>query len=475
MMQQYDVIVVGGGGAGMCAAMEVEKAGQRCLLLEADSKLGGATALSTGIFYAAGTQHQRDMGIIDTPDDMFAFIMTLSQGAIRPDLLRITCDRGADNLAFLMDLGVRVPPGYVFGGGRDRVARGHSCNNDGVGIGAILREHVLQRDIEVRLNSRVSRLLVEGRRVVGVAVGDEEYRARSVVITTGGFGNNRDLVKRLWPDMAQHGEHVWCVSGELPFNLRDGLLLAEELGARVIGSGGMPVPTAGFQRSVEGAAAIAPWTIVVNLDGRRFMSETAPYSVSGYLLNAQRESRAYALFDEKSLREVSNDLDFIDPNKQGGRVSSWDEASLRAQTRAGRIKTSGTLAGLAAEAGIAAEPLEATVERYNADVDQGFDGAYFKRAGLHPLREPPFYAVELRAASIGLTCTGLEIDTEARVLNQHNRPIPGLFAAGEVLGDMFGPRYPAGGLSIANAVIFGRIAGENAAKEAALEQCYAAE
>lgn len=471
---EWDVIIVGAGNAGMCAAIEIDRAGSTCLLLEADAKLGGASALTTGIYYAADTPEQRAAGIKDTPDDMFKYIMTLTQGTVRPDLLRVTCDHAAEGLKFLQDLGLDLhPEPIVSGGDKLSVPRGHSTNGKAGGVAALLMKIVRERNIGFRLNSRVTDLLVDGDRVAGVRAGDEEYRARAVIIASGGFANNWSLIERFWPNVAQHGkDRVWSVNAEAACLQGDGLLLAEKAGARIVGhdkgaDGGVAVPTTGFRRKLEGQSAVAPWTILINLEGRRFMSETAPYSISGYLLNNQPEARCYAIFDHRLLEGADRHLGFVDPNRQGGGVgTSWTGEILRAKLADGAVISGKTLAELAAKTGIPRGPLEATVARYNADVTSGVDAAFFKTTGLEAIRQPPFYAVELRTAAVGLTCTGPEIDTSSRVLDTDGNPIPGLYAAGEVVGGSFGTRYPSGGISITNCIVFGRIAARTALAEA---------
>jgi fumarate reductase flavoprotein subunit len=108
-----------------------------------------------------------------------------------------------------------------------------------------------------------------------------------------------------------------------------------------------------------------------------------------------------------------------------------------------------------------------TVDRYNADCDKGIDGQFLKKMDERfPIRKPPFYVAEVRASTIGLTGAGLNINEEAQVLDEHLRPISGLYAAGEVTGCIQGRRYGGGGMGIGNSVIFGRVAGSAAASAA---------
>jgi hypothetical protein len=196
------------------------------------------------------------------------------------------------------------------------------------------------------------------------------------------------------------------------------------------------------------------------------MSETAAYSVSGYLINEQTGAHAFAIFDDQTLRNFSNDVGYLDPSKQRVSVSSWHEASIRAEVAKGVVKCADTIAEVAVKVGISPLALEQTVADYNDDCDQGADSRFLKNIGLRPIRVPPFYAVEIRSSLIGLTAAGLDIDGKCRVLDEHGRVISGLYAAGEVLGCVIGSRYAAGGISIANAIVFGRLAGQMAAAEA---------
>jgi succinate dehydrogenase/fumarate reductase flavoprotein subunit len=466
MLSQTDVLIIGGGGAGMCAALEAHERGASCIILEADNKLGGATALCSGVFYAAGTSIQRAAGVLDdTPDAMFEYIVTLNRAAVRPDIVRVLCENSSEGLDFLINLGANFPVDHLVGGGRHRVARGHSCTGKGGNIAEILAGALGRTTADVRLGARVDSLIVQSGRVIGARVGDDEYRASALVITTGGFGNNKEMLKRLYPCVAHHGDKTWAVHEPAPFILGEGISMGEAVGARIVGHDtGLPLPTAGFKHNVEGV--LPPWIMLVNQEGRRFMAETSPFGVSGYLINEQTGAHAFAIFDEKTLRDISNDLEYLDPLKQRMSVPSWHEKSIREEVKKGVVKHAQTISELALVARIDPLALEETVNRYNEDFDRGADTWYFKNSGHHAVRVPSFYAVEVRACMIGLTAAGQEIDKRFRVLDLHGRPIPGLYAAGEVLGCVMGNRYSAGGVSIANAIVFGRVAGQCAAASA---------
>jgi len=227
---------------------------------------------------------------------------------------------------------------------------------------------------------------------------------------------------------------------------------------------GWPLPTGDTGKWIE--AFLPPWIMMVNTLGERFMDESAPYAVSGYVMNSQPEKRAFAIFDEPTLEVASQDMRFADPYHSGTAMPTWEYHLLRQSIANGKIEKANTVAELAQKLGVDAETLQATVEQYNSDCDQGCDSQFFKEMPERfPVRTGPFYGREVRACVIGQTGTGLNINTSAQVLDNHGRVIPGLYAAGEVLGCAVGKRYSGGGMGICNAMVLGRIAGTSAARE----------
>jgi fumarate reductase flavoprotein subunit len=462
MSRDYDIVIIGGGGAGLSAAIMARKEGSSVMVLEADSKLGGATALSAGVMYAAGTSVQRARGVHDTPDAMFDYVMTLAGWETTPRIMRILSEQSAPALEWLIGLGVQFPPDYLVCSGVEDVPRGHPS----LGVAAALVNAAGACGVEHALGTRVEKLLTENGRVVGIRAGGDELRAGAVIVTTGGFGNNPEMVKEYFPTAALHGDWTYAVHMKAPFILGDGITLGKSVGAAIVGHDtGLLNPTSGLGKWVE--AFLPPWIILVNNKGNRFMDESAPYAVSGYLVNSQPEKRAYAMFDEPTLEVASQDMRFADPYHSGAAMPTWEHNLLRQSIANGKILKANTLAELARRIGVDAETLATTVEQYNADCDQGIDSQYFKQMPTRfPMRQPPFYAREVRACVIGQTGAGLNIDNDARVLDERGRVIAGLFAAGEVLGCAVGKRYSGGGIGICNAIVFGRIAGTTAARDA---------
>lgn len=463
--RDFDVIVAGGGGGGMAAAITAADAGARVLLVEAARKLGGSTALSGGVFFAAGTSVQREAGHADdSAEDLFDYYLTLNQYRVEPAVVRRLCAGAAEGLEWLRDLGVEFRPGDLYRSGLERVPRGHAARGQGQAIADALEAAVQGREIEVALANRLESLLLDDAGVAGIRAGGAEVRAPAVVLATGGFGHDPDLVARHYPEAAAAGDWTWCISA--PTCVGDGFRIASAAGASIGGHDrGLLLTTPGFAKQLE---VYAPgWLVYVNREGRRFVNETAPYAVMSGVIREQG-GVCWAIFDEAARAAAAPEPEFAEAFAADALPLNWVAEVLEKQANAGRIARVATLEGLAGAIGLPAEALATTVARYNACCAERRDVWFEKDASvLRPIATPPFYAAEIRPAIICLTACGPRIDPEARVLDRADRPIPGLFAAGEVTGNVLGERYVGGGNSIANCIVFGRIAGAAAARVAA--------
>jgi fumarate reductase flavoprotein subunit len=459
---EYDIIIVGGGGAGMTAALFAKDAGASVIILEADKKLGGATQYSGGVVYAAGTSVQRDKGIADSPDAMMNYIMTLNAWQTRPDIIRVFSERSAQAVELLISLGAKYE--WVVKSGVDTTPRGHCTVGAGDSVARALIQAVGSRGIESVPNTRVERLLVENGAVVGVHASGMDLRSKAVIITTGGFGNSPGMRAKYFPSVAQHGDVVYAVHNDAPFILGDGIKLGEAVGAQITGHDtGLMLPSAALIPNVV-EAFLPPWVMVVNEQGKRFMPENSPYAVCGYRIDEQTNAHAWAIFDEKTMIEGTQDKRFSDPYHTGEVSQTWDEQLIRKHVASGRIRTAQSLDALADLIHVDRLALAETTRRYNANAHAGSDPEWEKVAPKHfPIERAPYFAIEIRASVIGQTSAGLDIDTSTRVRDTRGRAIPGLFAAGEVLGCVQGKRYSGGGMGLGNALTFGRIAGEEAA------------
>jgi fumarate reductase flavoprotein subunit len=459
----YDVIVLGGGGAGLAAAVEAQSQGASVLLLEAADHLGGSTMMSAGVYYAAQTSVQRAAGVDDSIERMYRYYMALNQWVLEPSIVMRYCTESAPTLEWLIQLGVEYPVSGLYLSGVDDTRRGHQATGGGQSIINVLEAQARALGVEISLDCRVTELLVEDGAVRGVRLAAEEICSSAVVIATGGFGANEQLLGEYFPAAVSHPPR-WRNYFGSPTSRGDGITMTRALDAAIAGTGyGMLNWTAGF--SDEPADFCPAWIVFVNLDGRRFMAENAAYAVAGELIQQQRESRCYAILDEAA-RASS-----VDHNARRDQLGvgeyTWGAEVLLAKYDEGLVLRDETLSGLAGLAGIRADALINTIATYNADVRAGADRHFLKPGELREVKDGPFYAVEVRASTWGNTFPGLRIDEDARVYDESAAVIPGLFAAGEASGGVMGTHYVGGGNSVANAIIFGRIAGSSAARAGA--------
>lgn len=446
----YDVIIVGAGGAGLAAAVAATTAGARVLVLEAGRRPGWSTAMSGGVVWAAGTALQRAEGIDDNAAAQAAYYLTLNQYKVDPALIRRLCEGSAPVVEWLVSLGVTFPASNLYVSGVDGIRRGHRATRHGAEIAEALEGALAGRSVDVACATRVEGLIVADGRVAGVIAGGERVTAGAVVIATGGFGNNREMIASLYPTAARQGALAWYIGAETARG--DGIRMGAAAGADVVGHDrGLLLLTPGFSRDLE--PYLPPWLIHVNHEGRRFIDEAIEYSVLAEVVGGQTAGECFAVFDEAA-RAAAKAVPA--PGWAADRLAHWADA--------GALTRAPTLAALAEALGIRAAALEETARRVSADARAGADTAFFKEAAhLRPIETPPFYGARIRPAVVCWTGAGLRIDAEARVLDAAGQPVPGLYAAGETTGGMFGPCYAGGGASILNALVFGRIAGRGAA------------
>jgi fumarate reductase flavoprotein subunit len=455
----FDVIVVGGGGGGLAAAAAAAESGASVLVAEAAPAIGGATALSGGSFMAAGTPVQAAAGYPDdSVDEFFDHYLTFNRWDADPVVARRFCEEAAPTMAWLTGLGVEFRPENLYRAARERVPRTHRPTGGGLAIVEALHRACQASGVEFALGNRVDELIVTGGRAVGVRARGEELTAHTVIITTGGFGSNPALVAEHFPDSERGGGEVW--SPEPATCIGDGLRLGAGVGAATAGRNrGELLLGTGFARDLE--PFVPGWLVYVTPDGRRFVDEHAPYTViTPRLLN--RADWCWAVLDEAAREAATAPVD-----ARWG-MGSWIGDVLLAEARNGRVLTAGTVAGLAGVTRMPPVTLAATIDRYNEDCRAGADTRFGKDPSvMRPIATPPFYAVRLQPLVVAVTGYGLLIDADARVLRETDgEPVDGLFAAGEVTGNVIGAQYIGGGNAIGSALIFGRIAGRAAADRA---------
>lgn len=462
-MSDGDVIVVGSGAAGLCAAIEAHDAGARVIVLEAHTEPGGSSRISGGMMLAAGTPLQERHGIDDDADAFYHDYLLHTQWKVVASSARRIADDSAAAIAWLESLGVEFYD-FLSDAGYDGVPRTHSAVGRGAGVIEPLLERAAERGIEIRCDHRVTRLLTDGGRVVGVEANGQELRASSVVLATGGFGANKELVRELIPATRKAGDWLWYIGADGAQGDAFGLL--EPLDVPIVGHGrGVVMTTPGF--TTEAFEGYLPgWMVLVNREGLRFCDESLPYGLMDGLVREQGDE-AWVVFDEAAKLATPPGTPAAYrlqiPSLPGRPSPNWDSEIIDAQVAAGRVARADTLEELAAAIGLSAERLAGSIRRYNTGAHEGADPDFGKRAEfLRPVESGPFYAAQLRLATVCLTSVGPAVDRDARVVGSSG-VVPGLLAAGECTGGTLGDRYVGTGNSWINCVVFGRVAGRTAA------------
>ena len=462
-----DVLVVGSGAAGLCAALEAsENPELSVVLVESEDQVGGASAWSTGIVMGAGTAFQAAEGVKDNPDELARDYQSLNNWEVLPAIANRLAQDSGPTIEWLVGLGAECT-GIIFAGD-ERVPRAHVFKGLGAHIVDVLYGELKRRkNVDVVLKSRVTSLLHDDTgRVTGAVAGGETIRSRATILATGGFGANRDLIKKHFPRADAAGDWLWYVGP--PSSRGDGLVLAQSVGADITGHDhGVLRLRANFTHENEGAY-LPGWMVVVNSQGRRFMDEMSPYNVAE-AVTSQQDGPVFALWDDKTKREAQPGTTAMHRKVNFPEGHPWEdfvEPVIDEMVHLGKVVVAQTIPELAAKLGISERALVGTLETYNADCRAGVDRFFDKQAPVFKtMEQPPFYATELRLWHMPVTAVGPQTDADGRVLDGDWRPIPGLYAAGEVAGGVIGKHYVGSGNAYANALVFGRRAGRVASSE----------
>src|ERR1700722_1947371 len=468
-MADYDVVVVGAGAAGLCAAVSAAEAGASVLVAEASDAAGGASQFSAGLIMAAGTRVQRERGIEDSPEALLFEYLAFNRWSVETGVARRLAEEAGPTVEWLADHGAGVSDVYL--SGVHRVARGHVMDGGGEAIVAcLLAAAKADPRIDLAFGRRVDRLLTGsggsggGGSVTGVAVGEDQVTAGAVVLAAGGVGGNKELWARYLPRAV---EAEWTFYIGPPTSRGDAFALAGALGAQIVGHDrGLLNARPNFSQSMD--SYYPGWLVFVDRDGQRFVNEMTAYSVVESTIRASG-GRVWALFDDAAKRAAvprSTAAAKKYDMPTGTTWEDWVEPVIDEMTAKGRVLTGPTLGALAASMGVEPAALAGAVARYNTDAAAGHDSMFKKPAHMmRAIASPPFYATELRLCNLALTGAGPRVNRDGQVLDRGARAIPGLFAAGECAGGVLGDVYMGSGNALANAVTFGRVAGQNAAKQ----------
>ena len=463
--KEADVIVIGFGGTGAAAAIVAHDAGAKVLVIEKTLIAGGNTSLSGGIVYAAASTLQKAAGITDSPEGMYKYWMANNDDLLDPELLRVTSEDSADVVRWLMSLGVEFTPEPYFSGLEEQYAsvtppikRGHLVKGRGGALMKVLVRAVADRKIEVMYETPAERLIVNpAGEVIGVMAKGKRGKIylkanRAVVLASGGFARNKNLVKSYFPTQIRAVPVVALgLTG-------DGLLMAEKIGSPIVNTGTVELPPSlpALEITPEEKALMFSSAyflykypiIFVNQSGKRFCDESGYYQALSPLVLKQKA--AFVIFDDKVKKAA------------GGSIGYGFSQDLKDEIEKGYLKTAPTIAELAKIIGVDPGELAETVARFNGYSKTGADTEYGRKKALGVIETPPFYAGKITAAVVE-SFGGVWFNTRAQVLDSYGEPIPRLYAGGAVTACL--RAYPGSGAFLINCFVFGRIAGKNAAGE----------
>ena len=492
-----DVVVIGAGGAGMTAAMTAADAGQKVVILESQAMVGGNSARATGGMNAAKTVYQDEnefdqaagvektlataaekyadnetitalaktvseqwaayqanpTGYFDSVELMELDTMVGGKGINDPELVKTLCEGTADAIDWLDENGITLHNVSSFGGAS--VKRIHRpVNEEGkvVSVGAymipLLQENCEKRGIDIVLNTTVDTILTDANgAAVGVSGTDKDgntvvVNAKSVILATGGFGANLDMVTQYKPELA----------GFMTTNAAGAQGQGIEM-ATAIGAGTVDMDQIQIHPTVEANTAAliteglrGDGAILVNANGERFIDEIGTRDVVSAAEIAQPGSYSWLIVDQ-AMADASS--------------------VIQGYIKKGYTKTGATYEELAKELDVDPAAFANTMETWNSYVEAKNDPDFGRTSFANPLNNGPYYAIKV-TAGVHHTMGGVTINSATEVLKEDGTVIPGLFAAGEVTGGVHGANR-LGGTAVADFVVFGRIAGESAANYASAQ------
>lgn len=431
---EADVVVVGGGAAGMTAAVKAAQAGSKVILLEKLGFLGGTSSYAIEAFGATEDRTHMALGNAVTSEANAASLIASNPGHSEEALTLLAQQNGiAAN--WMYSIGA---PFSVAGGGAS-AATSREAGKLGQVMVAALENEVEKCGVDIRVGNAATELVMENGAVAGVKVkndaGEYTIKAKAVVLASGGFGADNEMVAQYQPSLKGY-EHS-CTVGATG----DGHKMAVAVGAQL---GNMEHIRVNFTYYTDGLRVYymgcLPNTgaIVVNEAGKRFINDQGGYGVGMKVV--EQGGSCWAIFDQSMVDGM---------------------ADVREYYEIGLYESAATIEELAAKIGVDAAGLTETIENYKGYVANGKDEEFGRGMLNLTFDEAPYYACKLTAHVQG-TFGGIVTNTATEVTDANGAAIPGLFAAGECAYVGTNGANP-----VTVDVIFGGIAGENAAVYAA--------
>jgi len=438
-----DIVVVGAGGTGLCAAVRATEMGAKTIVLEKQGIIGGNTNYSTGGINASETKQQRQNGIEDSNKLFYDDTMKGGHNLNIPSLVESMVNHSAETVDWLSSLGCDLSDiGLMGGSSVKRTHRPAGGSAIGSHLMKVLKTVATEKNISLRTHNKVTGLIAENGTVKGVIVEDSEGKtykihAKAVIIATGGFGANIEMVTKYKPELKGFPtlNHAGATGDAFEWvkSLDGGLLQMDQIQIH---------PTAEAVNHILITEAVrGNGAIMVNIDGKRFVNEMGTRDVVSSAILSQPTSEAFLVFDNSIRKSLSS-------------IETYFSQNL--------VKEGGTIEELAQVAGINASNLSTTISRYGEMQAVGEDEEFGRMQSSmpYPLSTAPFYAIRI-APAIHHTMGGISVDKNLHVLKTDGTVIPGLFAAGEVTGGFHGGNRLSGN-AVCDITVNGKLAGENA-------------
>lgn len=441
-----DVVIVGAGGAGLTAAVRATQEGAKVLVLEKMPMVGGNSLKASGGMNCAGTKFQEAEGITDS--GVAEFIEDTMNGGHQLndiDLVTTMAENSSEAVDWLESIGAPLPKVAATGGTTHKYL--HSPE-DGSPVGVFLIEKlsaaVEENGIEVMLNTKATQILMEDGAAVGVMAEDDDHvytvNAKSVILATGGFGSNFELMCSFNPSLEN------AVTTNHPGATGDGIMMAEEVGAATVDMDQIQLHPTVYQATsmLVSEKMRSLGAILVNQEGVRFCNDLATRDAVSAAELEQTGGYAYIIFDQNLVDHNNSAKEYIEK----GMASEGE-----------------TYEELAENMGLEGDAIQSfveTMDKWNAAVAAGVDEEFGRNNGMDDdLSTAPYYAIQI-APGIHHTMGGIKINPKAEVIDTDGNVIPGLYAAGETTGGVHGGNR-IGGNAVCDFVVFGRIAGLGAA------------
>ena len=439
-----DIVVIGSGGAGLSAAITAHDLGAKVIVLEKMSITGGNTQIASGGMNAAGTRYQAAKGIKDSWQIMYEDTMKGGQNRGIPALVEILAKSSAASLDWLVSFGADLSLVGRFGGAS--VDRSHGPKDGGpVGpqIMKALRAATAQRNIDVRTNSDVVNIIASGA-ACGVLVRERmghlyEIEAKALILASGGFAANMQMVTKY------HPEYAGFSTSNQPGALGDGIVLGNELGVQLRDMDQIQIhPTlAAGTNILVSEASRGVGAILINREGKRFVNELTTRDIASEAVLKQAGKTAFLIFDEGLRKKMT---------------------LIEGYFHLGFVKEGVTPEALAQTLGVDPATFATTIANYNKYQQDKVDPDFRRPDMARPLNESNYYSIEIQPG-IHYTMGGVLLNEHAQAIARNGKPIPGLYAVGEVTGGIHGTNR-LGGNSTSETITFGRIAGREAAQYA---------